>query len=282
MIEEENLGENLETVDATEEVEQQAEQQDNDELLQRAKELGYKDGDEYTGNPKYKLSPEEYIKRAEKGGTIKAQKAEIDSLRATVQETNEAVKRMGEFHKMQLKRTREEAIAEAKRKYAQSIQDDDIDPSIALDTYEKTRSNIEKSYSEPREEVKTVDAPEITKFYQENPWYNEDYVMQGAANAIHQNIALQYPTMSLQQQLDMVKRQVVERFPDKFENPKKKDQRIEGGGSVHAGGRQPSNTFRSIGLNEADIVDARKLIAQGLYKDEAEFVKDFKILNGVK
>ncbi len=67
MEDKENL--EIENEEIIEDVEEEV--VDNSEELERAKKLGYKDGDEYTGNPKYKLSPKEYLERAEKGGTIK-------------------------------------------------------------------------------------------------------------------------------------------------------------------------------------------------------------------
>lgn len=288
MIEEEKLGENPETVDATENTEVETQHEDANQFgdspedVAEARKYGYKTPDEYDGNPAYQISAKEYLARKEKGGTIKKLESDLTEYKKQVQETNEAVKRMAKFHEMQLQRTREEALAEAKRKYARSIEDEALDPNVALDAYEKDRNRINESFSEPKEEPKVQTAPEITKFYQENSWYNEDDAMRGAAIAMHQTIASRYPAMPLQEQLDMVKKQIVERFPDKFKSQRKNEQRVDGSNSVHSNSRQVTNTYKSIGLSESDILDAKKLIAQGLYKDEADFVKDYKILNGVK
>ena len=286
MNEEEMLDENPQTDEAIENTEVESNEVDArdevDPLLEKAKELGYKDDDEYTGNPKYKLTPEEYVKRAEKGGTIKKLESDNSELQRQVQETRQAVDKMAKFHELQIQRAKEDAFEEAKRQYEKSIEEDYLTPSEALTKYEANKSKIEQSYAEPKEEPKFQEANEITRFKQENSWYEKDDDLKWEANAEHYKVANKYPGMPLDKQLDMVKRNIIERFPDKFENPKKRQQSIEGGGTVHSGVTRKKDTLQSLGFSHSDILDAQNLIKSGLYKDEAAFIKDYKILNGAK
>ena len=263
----ENLEENLEAEEVAEV--EEIEEGDSQEDVERAKKLGYKTDDEYTGNPKYKLSAKEYLERAEKGGVIK-------KLESDIAEIKTAAEKQQRFLKMQIetaRRDREEAL---RVKQIKAIEDG-ADASEAFNAYEKGRKEIETQYSEP--EAKNDDAPEIKRFYRENPWYNEDDDMQLEANALHRVIIAKHPTMPLDQQLSMVKRKIVERFPDKFENPKKKAQSIEGGGSVHNSNFRKKETLQSLGFDARDIQDVHRSIREGLYKDEADFIKSYTLLN---
>ncbi len=266
MEDKENL--EIENEEIIEDVEEEV--VDNSEELERAKKLGYKDGDEYTGNPKYKLSPKEYLERAEKGGTIKKLESDITEMRS-------AFEKMQKFTQLQVQSARDRALEELKIKQAKSVDEDGVSASVAFDNYEREKVKVEKQYTpEPERET---EAPEITKFYQENPWYKEDVVMQGAANALHRSIVNKHPDKPLDEQLRLVKQEIIKNFPERFENPKRKVQSIEGGQSGYGGVVTKKDTFQSLGFSNSDIADARKLIKAGDFKDEADFVKSYTLLN---
>lgn len=276
MEDKENLEIENEEIEIEESLEEEVNNSADSEELERAKKLGYKDDAEYKGNPKYKLSPKEYLERAEKGGTIKKLESDITEMKS-------AFEKMQAFTKLQIdsanRTAREGALKELKEKQVKSVDDGTTTTSEAFDIYEREKVKVEKQYTPEPETTKAVDAPEIKQFYQENPWYDEDVVMQGAANALHRSIAAKHPTKSLGEQLKLVKQEIVERFPERFENPKRKIQSIEGGGSGRGLPSSQKPTFQSLGFSNSDIEDARKLIKSGTFKDEADFIKSYALLN---
>lgn len=270
MSEDLELEENLEIENDAPEIENE-EQGDTPEDIARAKKVGYKTDDEYDGNPKYKLSAKEYLARADKGGTIKKLESDITEMRS-------AFEQMQKFTQLQIKSAKERALEELRAKQVKAVDDGNTTTSEAFDIYEREKVKVEKQYS-PEPEVKRVaEAPEITQFYQENPWYHDNVVMRGAANALHQEVISKNPSMPLDEQLKLVKRKVIESFPERFENQKKRTQSIEGGGTVHSG-TQKRETLQSLGFSHQDILDVKRSISEGLYKDESDFIKKFTLLN---
>ena len=145
-----------------------------------------------------------------------------------------------------------------------------------MNAYEQDKAKINTQYTAPKEETATQDDPAIERFNQENPWLFENVVMKGAANAINNELANKYPAMPLSERLTMVKKQVVENFPDKFENQKKNKQSIEGGGTIHGGAVRKKDTLKSLGFSHEDILDVQKSLRAGEFKDEAAFIKYYK------
>jgi hypothetical protein len=272
------LDESLEEAPAAENLEVEQEDEptgDSPEDIEEAKKYGFKDPDEYEGNPEYQVSAKDYLARRQKGGIIKEKDETISKLQAEMAENTKAVKSMASFHQRQIERTKTDADEAARAKYVRSVDEEGVSGADALNVYEQDKKKIDTQYAAPQEERKQ-EAPEITKFYQDNVWYEKDILMQGAANAAHQQVIKEYPTLPLGQQLQLVKKQIVERFPDKFENPKKNRQSIEGGGNIHGGASRKKDTLSSLGFSPADQLDVKKAISAGDFKDEAAFIKYYK------
>ena len=278
-MEDEVLDESLETTPAAENMEaevQEEETGDSPEDIEEAKKYGFKDPDEYEGNPEYQVSAKDYLARRQKGGIIKEKDETISRLQSEMAENTKAVKSMASFHEKQLERTRADADEAARAKYVRAVDEEGISGAEALNAYEQDKAKINTQYTAPKEETTTQDDPAIERFNQENPWLFENVVMKGAANAINNELANKYPAMPLNERLQRVKKQVVENFPDKFENPKKNKQSIEGGGNIHGGAPRKKDTLSSLGFSAADMVDVKKAISAGDFKDEAAFIKYYK------
>lgn len=63
--------------------------------------------------------------------------------------------------------------------------------------------------------------PIIEGWIAENPWFINDNVLNGVAIALDREVKTTRPDLSVREQLDEVKRQVVARFPEKFDNPRR-------------------------------------------------------------
>lgn len=244
---------------------------DSPEDIARAKRVGYKTDDEYDGNPKYKLSAKEYLARADKGGTIKKLESDITEMKS-------AFEQMQKFTQLQINSARERALEELRAKQVKAIDNGDSTTSEAFNNYEREKIKVEKQYSPEPETARPIEAPEITRFYQENTWYKDDSTMREEANALHAYVIRKNPSMPLDEQLKLVKRKIIESFPDRFENQKKRTQSIEGGGTVHSNA-QKKETLQSLGFSHQDILDVKRSISEGLYKDEAAFIRSYSILN---
>ncbi len=258
------------------------EEHDQDSIdLERAKRLGYKTDDEYTGNPKYKLSPKEYLERAEKGGTIKKLEADVYESNRKIVEMQDAFEKMQKFNKIQVESARERALEELRARQVKAIDDGEATTSEAFDAYEREKVNVEKRFT-PEPAVQSHEPPrEVKDWIASNPWAIGKDALGYTAKGYEQDLLNERPDLRGNPIaiLEEVKKRVIKEFPERFENPKKRVQSIEGGGTVHGGDIRKKDTFDSIGFSANDISDAKKLIKSGVYKDEAEFIKAYVLLN---
>lgn len=276
MEEEQKAEDNTEVLNEVAEQVDTSESQDSQEDIDKAKKYGYKSPEEYEGNPKYQISAKDYIQRIEKGGIIKDLQNEVKASRNEAKELKEAFEKMEKLTQVQINSAKVRMLEEIKAKQIKAIDNDGATPQEAFDAYERDKAKVEEQHTPKQEERQQYrDPPEIERFYQENSWYHNDVVMQGAANSLHTDIKMRSPTMPLAQQLDEVKKRIVEEFPHKFENPKRRSQSIEGGNSIGSGGGNVHKkvTFQSLGYTAKDIADVREMIRGGTWKDEADFFK---------
>ncbi len=270
MDDNENLeieNENLEIENNNPEIEETEEDPD----LERAKKLGYKDDSEYKGNPKYKLSPKEYLERAEKGGTIKKLESDITEMR-------DAFEKMQQFTQLQIQSAKTRALEELRAKQIKAIDDGDVTTSEAFEAYEKKKTEVEREYNPAPVQVNKRPR-DVEDWIASNPWAigkdSVGYTARGyETDIINERPDLRNNPVAI---LEEVKKRIVGEFPEKFENPKKRIQSIEGGGTVHSNSAK-KDTFQSIGFSSVDIADAQKLIKSGIYKDEADFIKSYVML----
>lgn len=64
--------------------------------------------------------------------------------------------------------------------------------------------------------------PIVTEWVADNPWFNKDMVCHQMAEALHVELLRTHPHLSLRDNLDEVTRQVKERFPERFDNPRRR------------------------------------------------------------
>jgi hypothetical protein len=63
--------------------------------------------------------------------------------------------------------------------------------------------------------------PVVTQWVEENPWFKIDQGMAAYATAVFQRLRNERPGVAVRDHLDQMRADVVARFPDKFENPRR-------------------------------------------------------------
>ena len=198
-----------------------------------ARAQGWRPLSEFKGDPDDWVDAKSFLERGERNAPMMRERnRKLASMVERQMQELADMKRAQEIQaKMQDKlfaRAREEALEKIREEQKLAVENGDV---AKYEAAEAKRSKIADDFKPVVEQPQQHTKPtEIQRFEDENDWYHDDIVMQGAANALHAKIIRENPTMPLSRQLAKVKEGIVARFPDKFENPKRSNQGANPGG----------------------------------------------------
>ena len=272
-----------------------------------AKRLGWSPKDKYRGpEGKWKDAPEyiefvnsEFPVMRERLRTVTTRNAELErQASVAINEVGELKTTLEEFKVFSEKRD-QRAYLKA-RKDLQAEMDAAVDASNPQ-AYKEAKRSLEELDDEARaaavEEQKTRREqrrdngqraepvhPDVTAWLAENPWFNQDPILNVTAMAIHGTLKQQQPGMSLKDNLEETKRQVAKAFPEKFGvKPKKDDDEEEPVARVNAPSgeedRKPARR-RNAKRGYDDLpADAKKtcdrFIKQKMVKSREAYCEDY-------
>lgn len=185
-----------------------------------------------------------------------------------------AIERASRLSEKMLERAKQEALEQIKTEQKKAWEQGDDARYNELD---KRRDNLADEFKiEPvkKSEVFTPD-PHVNKFQQENVWYGSDLILTNTANQLDASLIQSGRFSSVEARHAEVKRQIIEAFPHKFENPNRSKPNALGGG------RNPVKTSTKNGwdaMPEADKKMATGFLRGGKSKDDyaAEYWKMIK------
>ncbi len=145
-----------------------------------------------------------------------------------------------------------------------------------IEEQRQKQSQTEKS--KPAEPAKT-DAPqpdnippELADWGARNSWYGSDMLMSSFANAVRDQVRSQNPQASTAEILAAIDREMPQRFPEKFDNPNRRQPaKTETAAGRGAGRGKPAKGFSDIPASDQDAV--RQYIAAGLASNLNEAAK---------
>ena len=144
-----------------------------------------------------------------------------------------------------LKREMEEAVAEAdtdKFKAAQAKLDNLVEPGVAEEEEDSAAKPASKSGgAQPN--------PVVSEWRRRNPWFDREPMLNGVAQSIHMELQRTQKGLSLEDNLDEVSRQIRQRFPEHFENERRRAPSTTGAPS---GDRQSGRRGRTYNDLPAD------------------------------
>ena|SRR6185295_5621277 len=270
--------------------------------VEKAKTMGWKAPAEWKGSPPKNgfVKAKEYLERAETVIPImrsenKKLKDEVEAARAELkafkEETKLTVANMAKMSKVALDRQR----SQLEDKYSAAI-----DAATEVGDKEQVRKLRDaerkdlKAFDEAAEEVaekKTEKGKQpvnaalpkdvqetIGHWIGENTWYTTNAGMQAYANSIHGDLLKEKPGLTLAENLDEVRKEIVKRFPEKFkreDDPEDDDEKPARGSRVEGGSRVAGGSSRSkFSQLPADAkAQADKFIKEdGLFLEKGETV----------
>lgn len=206
-----------------------------------------------------------------------------ERLRANAKEMEEMrkeVKKFSEIAKMNFERSLkgEEQTIDAQIKEARDYGDFDRYDSLMAKKQELQNNTLRlKQYEPEPTPVQTEVQPEVKEWGARNQWFWTDKQMNQFAIAQEDILRATRPELNLSERLELITKSAEVSFPDKFSaklvRPTVLPARTAGNFS---GNKKVESTFSS--LPDVEKVQARQMIRQNIFKDEADFMKSYNKL----
>lgn len=271
---EEEIPEELEIPEVSEEEDESPPEDSSDDREAMAKRQGWVPKEKYRGDPKRWVDADAFLKRGEE---------ELPILRERLRRQDEQITEMqstfaefSDYHTKTVQKQYQKAFNDLVKQQREAVESADTE---MFDRTQEQMRELQDEYSAvpvrktQTQPVNNEPNPVYVEWTERNDWYKSDEEATAYANAAADFIAKTKPNLvGTAKFLDAVKDEVVARFPNKFNNPKRNDPpSVEGGGI-------PANRGKKKGY--ADLpASARatcdKYMKQGLIKNREQYVADY-------
>ena len=205
------------------------------DITERARQLGWKDRDEYRGDPRHWRDAEEYIRVAEQETPILREN--FRRLSATVAELERELKAQRAFTETALEAERKRVIAEYEARQREAVRNGDEEEWERLERQKKEAASLPEVKIE--ESTPPAVSEAIRRFELENDWYGTNAAMTDFAKAESDRIAQVLPHLDPEAHLRKVALRVREEFPQWFERRSRSTAKHEGAAPVEKTRRPP-------------------------------------------
>lgn len=206
---------------------------------ERARRQGWRPKDQYSGDPSRWVDAQTFMARSEQEMPIMRERfrkldSELAATRKTLGETEkkltestEVLIELRDMSRQSQQRGYEQAMAEIRDREARAVADADVDTwkrlQIDKDAVERTRPKVMEA---KRPEAPVAPAapqtnPVIDQWVSENQWFKHDPLLNQVALAFDAEVERENPYWTLEDKLAEVKRRIVVKFPEKFENTRR-------------------------------------------------------------
>jgi type II secretory pathway component PulM len=203
------------------------------DVEERAKLMGWVPKEDFKGDPDRWTPAEDYVERADHvmpimkaqmskyeeqlqstGEELKSTRTELANLKTTMEKVIKVNSKVSEA-------AYQRAVETIRKEQRQAINDSDGD---RFEQLERDKEKLEAARPEKIEvEEKPVINPEFEEWVKENEWYNTDTDLRDYCEGVAPQVAAQNPHFTNKQLYAAVKERAMNLFPDKFENPNRKE-----------------------------------------------------------
>lgn len=214
---------------------------------------GWVPKDQYK-NPDKWVDAKTFIERGEifrpaLNAKYKETEAKYTELERKYQEQEAAIERANKISEKMMENYKRDTLEQLKTEQKKAWEQGDDARYNELD---KRRDNLADEFKieAPKQVPPQID-PYVSKFKQENPWYEQDYTLTQAAQFHDARLLRERGYLSPEERHAEVKRAVIEEFPHKFENPNRQIK------SPLGTGRSPAKTTAKKGWDSMPEVDKK-------------------------
>lgn len=240
-----------------------------DSYEDQARAMGWKDLDEFGGDPEKHIPAEKFVKRGmeklpilQKNYTEAQEK--ISKLEAESKDLREYMQHMS---KVQYDR----ALKDIQAKQRVAVNDGDAE---AYDALEKEKETIQQEYSPKKSEssnqMRQIEEQEkLLNWNKVNEWYAQDQVLRMEADLVFRKLEASSPNMSLDDKLRLVEATVRDNNPAKFTSPAQTPPKVAGTKQTKT---ESAKTWDQIPADDRE--KAAAWIKRGVLTKE-QYVKDY-------
>jgi len=243
-----------------------------------AKALGWSPKENWRGAEKQWVDAETFVNRGKEILPVvnERNKRLVERVNAQEQKLKEQADAFERFEKLNNKiaeQQRSEALSRIKSQQKEALENENDELYDQLED-KKVKVNEDLKVEEPKkpkpQEPSYVEPPETTAFRQQNSWYGTDPLLTDYANRYSNQMAQQ--GMSIPEQLEATKKYIVETFPQKFENPRRKGNAPVGKGAAPSGSKPKGMQWKNLSTSE-------QRLARGQMKNfgwtQEQFLKEY-------
>ena len=282
-----NLPDDEENEEVDEEVENEDEEYEasagtEDPEVQKAMAQGWRPKEEWDGDPEDWVDHKEFNRRGELMDRIKQQSRQLRQNEKNIEDLRQALNELGEHNKKIAEQEYKNALNDLKKQKREALDEGDSDAVIAIDdqiddlkdTYSGDKAAKESKKENDDEDKAQTPPPEVLEWKQRNQWYDNDKVMQAAANAIGQEIYDSDPNTPINEALEEVERRIRAEFPHKFNDrqQRRKSKTLESNGSASQKKQGKQAKFTEKDLNETQRGMAKTFVESGAFESVQEYV----------
>jgi hypothetical protein len=235
---------------------------------QKAMQNGWVPQEQWEGDPNKWTDAKTFNEKGELLSFIKKQNKEISEMKKAITALGETNRRVAEVE-------RSKALEELKTLRKEAIRNQDIDTADELGEKIQDLKQLDKVEKEQVNEEAPEISPVFEMWVENNEWYLKNKVLQGAANAIAEELIATDPNAQDQGYLlRTVEKRIKEEFPAKFNASKNK---------VADAGNSTGNDNRggaSSKLSPEERAIGNTLVQYGAFKDINEYAKSLSKIRG--
>lgn len=239
----------------------------------QAREMGWRPKEEFKGDDSKWVDAETFVKRGEDilpivRANAKKDREALEAARAEIAEMKKTFGEFKKYHSQTERRAYERAMRDLEERQAEAVEAGDL-KAVREITKEMTDLSKDVQTDGNGDPYESEDHKgELARWKGENPWFEKDSVMTGAAIAIASELEAQ--GVKGKAQMDEVAKRIKAEFPHKFENERRKvPAAVEGASPPRKGGKTRSD------LPPEARAQMDKWVKQGLLT-EAQFLKDYQ------
>lgn len=235
---------------------------------EQALEMGWRPKEEWAGDPEDFVDAKEFVQRKSFYDRISTQSAEIKELKKTLSEFSDHFRKVEDY-------TRKQVLDELRAAKREALEVGNTDEVIRIDEAITDFKVNEKELERQKEAKKAAEAnapaPELVEWQTRNKWYTTNAEMTKYANVIAAGLVASNPNGDRVEILKEIEREVRARFPDEFKSKRRESAPAVESSTTHA----KPKADKLVGTPE-EMAIARRFVKAGIYKDEAEYIKELR------
>lgn len=193
------------------------------EVEEQAMDKGWRPREEWDGEPDLWVDAGEFIRRGELMDRISDQTKQLRGAQSEIESLKKDFKSIVEHNKKIAAKEYEKAMRDLKAQKAEAIEDGEakkvIEIDDRIDELKEARRELDSDNSDevPNTPNNQQLPPEVIQWKSENPWYEQDLAMQGAAEAYAADYIYNNPQDqgNLEKILGYVTAKIKTEFPDR-------------------------------------------------------------------